>query len=424
MSGLVGGILELWNINSSTYPSIDFKFNFDSGPDQLSTPVLYGFSIGTRVGTGFNQTYNAPDSPQNGFGQPKVWVRFDYIPVVLDHTFSPAKLRPHFSYPIASITPYVEDDCAESPEIGVIMNGNLAILSSNTTYTLGESAGLPNGSFGFVSYLTYQNPCNVGGIWFDLEFAHHSKQIRIDVANDGDVDYEFTEPAFDMFGRQTKFITSKDANNVHYGTEMRTLTLGLSGSVEGGEFMLPVGATITAAEIGFENNQISSTTDINEGFEWKLMSGLEEFDLGLVGNLSDASQESYPEDMNFTSALNTLMQSSLTPVAHIDANGNGWKKFRFSIESLNATTGSTIDLVGLDVVYDVTHFISMAIISHGNCTRCCIVSCNQRFCECANRRSCRKRRWSLVLKPLGLNDSWLYHNSFASQQCSWLVPER
>ena len=48
MSGLVGNIHELWNINSSTYPSIDFRFNFDSGPDQLSTPVLYGFSIGTE----------------------------------------------------------------------------------------------------------------------------------------------------------------------------------------------------------------------------------------------------------------------------------------------------------------------------------------------------------------------------------------
>ena len=359
MSGLVGMIHELWDINSSKYPSIDFQFNFDSGPDQLSTPVFYGFSIGTRVGTGFNQTYEAPNSPQDG-----VWATqgmgeiLDYTPVVLDHAFTPPKLRSHFSYPIASITPYVQDDCAESPEIGVIMNGNLAILSTNTTYTLGETAGMPNGSFGFFSYLSYQNPCNVGGIWFDLEFAHHSEQIQIDVANDGDVDYEFTEPAFDMFGRQTKFISSKDINNVHYGSEMRTLTLGLSGSVEGGEFMLPVGATISVAEIGFENNQIYSTTDLNEGFKWKLMSGIEEFDLGEIGNLSSASQEIYPEEMNFTSALNTLMQSSLTPTAHIDANGNGWKKFRFNIESLNASSGSTIDLVGLDVVYDVTHYIS------------------------------------------------------------------
>ena len=52
------------------------------------------------------------------------------------------------------------------------------------------------------------------------------------------------------------------------------------------------------------------------------MSGLEEVDLGDIGNLRGAA-EMYPEEMNLTSAINTLMQSSLTPTAHIDANGNG-----------------------------------------------------------------------------------------------------
>ena len=37
------------------------------------------------------------------------------------------------------------------------------------------------------------------------------------------MEYSFTEPAFDMFGRQTQFIASKDANNVHYGTNEKTL---------------------------------------------------------------------------------------------------------------------------------------------------------------------------------------------------------
>ena len=111
--------------------------------------------------------------------------------------------------------------------------------------------------------------------------------------------------------------------------------------------MLPAGSTILAAEVGFDNNQIISTTNSNEGFTWKLMSGLEEVDLGEVGNVTRGAQEMYPEEMNLTAALNTLMQSTLTPTAHIDANGNGWKKFRFSIESLNASSGATIDLVGL-----------------------------------------------------------------------------
>ena len=233
-------------------------------------------------------------------------------------------------------------------------------MQDGVKYTLGETAGMPDSAFGFTSILSYQNPCNVAGMWFDMEFAHHAEQIEIDVADDADVEYAFTEPAFDMFGRQTMFISSKDANNVHYGTKTRTLTLGLSGSVDGGEFMLPAGSTIFAAEVGFDNNQIISTTNTNEGFTWKLMSGLEEVALGDIGNMTRGAQEMYPEEMNLTSALNTLMQSSLTPTAHIDANGNGWKKFRFSIESLNATSGATIDLVGLDVVYDVTHYLSTA----------------------------------------------------------------
>ena len=108
---------------------------------------------------------------------------------------------------------------------------------------------MPDSAFGFTSLLSYQTPCNVAGLWFDLEFAHHAEQMQIDVANDGDVEYAFSEPAFDMFGRQTLFISSKDANDVHYGADSRTLTLGLTGTVDGGEFMLPQGATILAAEV-------------------------------------------------------------------------------------------------------------------------------------------------------------------------------
>ena len=359
MSGLVGPIHELWDINSSTYSTIDLKFNFDSGPDQLSTPILHGFSIGSRIGTGFNQSMISANPPVDG-----VWAAqglgdlMMYNPIIPDHSYNPPMERSHFSYPISSITPVIQDDCTEAPEISLAMDGYGATLENNVKYTLGETTGMPDSTFGFTAVLSYQNPCNVGGMWFDLEFAHHAEQIQIDVADDGDVEYAFTEPAFDMFGRQTKFISSKDANDVHYGTDARTLSLGLSGSVDGGEFMLPVGATIQTAQVGFDNNQIVSTTNTNEGFTWKLMSGLEEVSLGEIGNITRASSEMYPEEMNLTSALNTLMQSTLTPTAHIDANGNGWKKFRFSIESLNATSGSTIDLVGLDVVYDVTQYLS------------------------------------------------------------------
>ena len=359
MSGLVGTVLELWDINSSTYPTVDLKFNFDSGPDQLSTPIFHGFSIGTRVGTGFNQTIISPNPPQNGIWSSQGLGDFMmYNPQLIDTAFTTDQFRSHFAHPIASVTPYIQDDCSENPEISVSMNGHDVIMQNNVKYTLGETAGMPSSAFDLSAVLSYQNPCDVAGMWFDLEFAHYAENVRIDVAGDGDMEYAFDEPAFDMFGRQTLFISSKDANDVHYGSESRTLALGLSGSVDGGEFMLPVGATIRAAEVSFENNQIISTTNANEGFDWSLLSGLEEVELGSIGNQTDGFSEMYPVEMNLSNALNTLMQSSLTPTAHIDANGNGWKKFRFSIESLNASSGGTIDLIGLDVVYDLTHYLS------------------------------------------------------------------
>ena len=89
------------------------------------------------------------------------------------------------------------------------MNGYNVVMENGVKYTLGESAGLPDSAFGFSSVLSYQNSCDVGGMWFDLEFAHHANRIEIDVANDGDIEYGFTEPTFDMFGRQTMFIGSR-----------------------------------------------------------------------------------------------------------------------------------------------------------------------------------------------------------------------
>ena len=162
MSGMDGLIHELWGINSSTYPTIDLRFNFDSGPDKLSTPTLHGFSIGTRVGTGFNQTTFSPNPPVNG-----VWYSqglgdlMMYDPLVSDHSYSPALERSHFSYPIASITPYIQDACLESPEIFVVMNGYNVVMENGVKYTLGESAGLPDSAFGFSSVLSYQNSCDV-----------------------------------------------------------------------------------------------------------------------------------------------------------------------------------------------------------------------------------------------------------------------
>jgi hypothetical protein len=109
--------------------------------------------------------------------------------------------------------------------------------------------------FGFSSVTSYQGPCDVGGIWFDLEFGHHASHMRIDVADDGDIDYGFTEPAFDMFGRQTKFI-SGTVDNINYATESAVLTLDVNGEATGGFFFLPEGAEVASADLGFDQVSI------------------------------------------------------------------------------------------------------------------------------------------------------------------------
>ena len=52
MTDLSGDVIELWDIDSQQYRSVNLKFNFDSV--QTAFHRFYGFSIGTRVGTGFN----------------------------------------------------------------------------------------------------------------------------------------------------------------------------------------------------------------------------------------------------------------------------------------------------------------------------------------------------------------------------------
>ena len=94
--------------------------------------------------------------------------------------------------------------------------------------------------FGFESMMSYQNNCNVAGLWFDLHFGHHADNFQVDVANDSNVDWGFDEPAFGSFGRQTNFLLNK-INGINYGTDSANISTDLTGVAEGGNFMLPKG---------------------------------------------------------------------------------------------------------------------------------------------------------------------------------------
>ena len=356
MSGLTGDIIELWDIDTDKYHAVNLRFDFNSGPDRLSTPALHGFSIGTRVGTGFNYTSMGPAIIDNGVwqtmggGEPMI-----YTPEIKRDAYSTALERSKFSNPITSITPMIQDDCSESPDIEIIPTGQ----TTGITVEDGVKTVLDAPIFGFNSLTSYQSPCDVGGIWFDLEFGHHATNLRIDVADDGDVDYGFLEPAFDMFGRQTTFV-SGTVDNVNYAADKATLTLGVSGQAMGGFFLLPEGAEVTAADFGMDQVSIRSNSDSSEGFELSLMAGSQSVVLGDMPNSTTIVQEMLSQPLDFVGALNSLLTNPSVAGTHQDEFGRYWVLFRFMVDSPNASSGTTLDLVDLDIVYDYSTTLNAA----------------------------------------------------------------
>ena len=356
MSGLTGDIIELWNIDTDKYRAVNLEFTFNSGPDRLSTPVLHGFSIGTRVGTGFNFSSFGPTQIDDGVwqtlggGEPMI-----YTPKVKRDVYNPTLERSKFNYPITAMTPMVQDDCSESPTMEITPTGSTTSISVQD----GVKTVFDAPMFGFNSVTSYQGPCDVGGIWFDLEFGHHATNLRIDVADDGDVDYGFLEPAFDMFGRQTTFV-SGTVDNVNYAADKATLTLGVSGQATGGFFLLPEGAEVTAAEFGMDQISIRSNNDPTEGFEMTLMAGSQSVVLGDMPNSTTLVQEMLTDPVDFKGALNSLLTNPSVAGTHQDEFGRYWVMFRFMVDSPNASSGTTLDIVDMDIVYDYSTTLNAA----------------------------------------------------------------
>ena len=348
MVGLQGKIIELWEINSTEYPSVNFRLSFDSGSSRLSSPVFHGFSIGTRVGTGFNQTDDMTSGVVNGIWEADGGAPMVYSPTLTDVSYTPALERSSFSKPITRVTAHVEDDCTEVPTIdlqGFGGNGLIGMIP-DTEYTLDSPI------FGFETLMSYQSNCNVAGIWFDLHFGHHADNFQVDIANDSNIDWGFDEPAFGSFGRQTNFLLNK-VNGINYGTDAANISTDLTGVAEGGNFMLPKGAIVRSTDFVLDEVNIRSSTDPTEGFNFSVLSGTQEVSLGAIGNVSRVLPE-FLEATDLTAALNSLLTNPLVPVSHIDAYGNEWMTFRFKAESPSSETGATMVIRDIDVVYNLT----------------------------------------------------------------------
>ena len=341
MTNLVGPIVELWGVDASEYPVIDIRFDFDTGQYRLSTAVLHGLNIGTRVGTGLNDTNIVFDpmimdgvwmSP--GGGQPLI-----YSPGVMDNSFTPPLVRNKFSQPILAITPQVVDDCAESPSVQINPRSNTLI-----NLTVGQKWIPTDPIFGFTSLIAYDNPCGMSEMWFDLEFGHSATGVSLDIANDGDIEWAMNEPAFGAFGRQTSFWAGS-ANGVNYAMDQSTLTLNTNGEATGGTFMLPIDADVRLADIVFANNTAAD-------FTLTLTASGQDVSMGVMPNQSILAFETLESMIDLEGAISSLLNNPLLQVSYVDEYGNDWATFQFKVVNSNAASGSHVVVRDLDIIYD------------------------------------------------------------------------
>ena len=340
LTDLQGPIIELWDIDSGTYPAIDFKLKFDTGQYRLSTSILHGLTIGTRVGTGFNDSVQfANEYISNGvWDTPGMGEIIIYQPKINKFAYGQEFESTKFSKPIVSITPVVLDNCSESPGIVLLDQDQVP-----TNLTVGEEWTPPNPIFRFTSIISYENPCGVSEVWFDLEFGHNALGVSIDIADDGDVEWAMDEPAFGHFGRQSKFWAGA-SDGINYAMDEASAIIDINGEGTGGSFMLPVGAEIQFAEVSMWNNTIGE-------FDLSLRSGSQEYQMGTMLNQSTLTFETIFQKLPFKDALSSLLANPLVEPTHVDDFGNEWIRFDFKASNQNASTNSEVKFSDLDILY-------------------------------------------------------------------------
>ena len=354
MTNIQGSLIELWDINADTYPLIDLKFTFGSGPARLSTPVLYGFNLGTLVGTNFNNIDGvfweggmySGDKWTSAMGEGSTVMISSIIEDSSIISSSPV-VRSDFSMPVVAMKPMIVDNCG-GPNflMGMSLNSDeSAIQLTNNTWT-----ELTAPSFMVGVMANYTSMCEVYSFHVEYRFAHHSRGITLDVAADSDIEWGMIDPGFGRFGRQDMF-RSGVVNGINEGASSRTLSLDINLHGEGAPFLLPKGATLRYAELNFENNGIGA-------FDLSLISGSEEVSLGTIDE--GPVLMPYPQSplASIHDTIQGLLDNPLVPVAWVDGYGNEWCLFRLGIDAATSVSGASVTFRDLDIIYDWERAIS------------------------------------------------------------------
>ena len=353
LTGLTGTTIELWDVDASVYSLLSIRFNYNSGSSRMVTPVLYGFNLGTKVGTGLRDLAETPlymggslisgtwdIDPMGGW----MW----WAPSIMDYSWNPAKSKSRFSMPVVAVKPIVEDDCGNG-EVSIIPNnidsGEFQQVTSGQWYDFNTTAnGVPIPSTGVSMYLFYPGECTVTGLWLELEFGHSSESLTIDIAGDHDVEWGLTDPAFGAYGWQ-RYFRSQVTNGVNMRADTMSISMAVNGKAEGAPFLLPKDAIVTHAEVSFSDSDVGNAS-IN------LLAANQEQHLGWTEDELEMTPDDWRALDQFSNELQTLLDDPQVPAADVDEFGNEWVQFRFRFENTNAAVGTSVTMRDLEIFYE------------------------------------------------------------------------
>ena len=355
LTNLQGQVIELWDIDVDTHPFISITFKFYSDSIGVSTPKLFGYNIGTRIGN----TFNDPSFDRNLNITNGEWI-FDSVNDEVNSTILNSEdFGVEFTKPIYAINYSFEGKCElfnaslYSEELNQTFNSSNLFGEYNVTNNTDFYIPLPIYSFEFRFNLF--ESCTIENIWIDLHFGHHGEDPTIDFGNDGELDWGFIEPAQGDFGRQNRF-WSGEVNGISQSNNSEKISLDvLTGTGSGGFFLLPFNAEVETFNMEVFGGSISSPNS-SLAYQLRLSIGTDIIPLGSIqNNINDYDLIEQKFYFDAKIALQEKMTNLSTPIFKTDSFGTQWVRIGFDIFQPDSTNGGSINLDNLDVIYNYNH---------------------------------------------------------------------
>ena len=336
MQDLTGPIVELWNIDVDQHPFIDVEIKFDSGPDLISTPSFFGYSLGTEFGI----TFNDP-APYRNFTINQGIMEFEYDSDPKSNTnviyynstdFMSNADSYSFSKPIYGVGVFdIPALCNSDVKINHAHVTTPLSIPQDTTYTLSEPV------FGIDFQIELNSNCDIEGIWFSIVFGEHFENIELDFGADGEYEWELAEPAFGKFGLQDKFYLG-EVNGISQSSTDKKFELDpVTGEVIDGFFLIPKGAEIQYLNFEMVSNSIYNRNNTEKAYDLEIIVGTTEKLISFVQNSGDQLFSESVDNISLpVDFLTQFLGDANTPVIKTDDSGIDWVRVGFKVIQLES----------------------------------------------------------------------------------------